>query len=115
MILDSLKKKIPSQTALIQSLESLLSSISVRTFSAEELFGYLNCPDRFVLAHILYEAIKLELCDTFIVINFTLGGELQRFNHIDEVPEEIFDWRAKNWLKICPEHVKVYYKFNVDN
>ena len=64
------------------------------------------------LVKILEKLVEDEILDEIYRIEFDSLGGIEELESLDQVPEEIHDWRRDIMVRVLPENVHLYYKLH---
>jgi hypothetical protein len=63
------------------------------------------------LARVLSALEEHNLATKIVRVESPSGGGIQDFKNIEEIPDDLHDWRTDQELHVQPENIKVFYKF----
>jgi hypothetical protein len=83
----------------------------VRVFSTNRLVDVAGEVPSVGLAGILAQLVEDGLLEQFLRVETALGVGLEDFSSIEQVPDEVYDWRdSHESLRVSPANLRVYYR-----
>ena len=93
--------------------ESAGANAGTRVFSTNRLVDVAGEISSVTLADALARLVKDGLLDQFLRVESRPGSGLQDFPSLQEVPDEVYDWRdSHETLRVTPSNLRVYYRLH---
>ena len=112
----------PENPAVTQAYKRLVSFLEgqrakagsgVRVFSTNRLVDVAGEVPSVSLAGILAQLVEDGLLEQFLRVETALGVGLEDFSSIEQVPDEVYDWRdSHESLRVTPANLRVYYRIH---
>jgi hypothetical protein len=109
---EELVRKYPTERSAIQRLEALLGTLRPED---EYTFDYLfdhTAPRSFTAFSLLLgELVNRGLISKVIRVESpTRHGGIKDFASITDVPDELYDWRSDQRIRVTPHDIRMLYK-----
>jgi hypothetical protein len=117
---ERLTNEFPSETPAIERLLDFIESSRRKDafnsrFSVDR-FWELAQPSSYVnLLKILQTLVDEQVLDEIYRIEFDSLGGITELESLEQVPEEIHDWRRDITVPVFPENIHLYYKLHRDH
>lgn len=86
-------------------------SSTPKVFSTSRMFDVAGGVPSFALARALSHLVAKGVVRLLVRVEPNYGEGIADFDSIEEVPDEVEDWRHPgNVIKVQPEHLQIYYR-----
>jgi hypothetical protein len=107
----NLTPEFPRDIEALSRLDSLLTKDDGRgsLFTLANLYETANFSSQYVFNYVLDRLIQDGILKKVVRVETALGG-IDDFPDIEDVPEEIHDWRIGETIAVKPEFIKILFK-----
>lgn len=107
--LKSIIARHPQERQAIERLEEALRTPI--DYDVDRLYTIVRPKSERTFYAILMDAIESGILDSYVVVESPVGGGIQEYRTVTDVPDEIDDWRNGNQrLRVQPEFIHVYVR-----
>ncbi len=112
--LEEIIDKFPEQRTTIKRLEAWLRTLPQKGeefYTFEHLYAVLSptSPEAFSL--VLAELVRQGIMEKIIRVESPLHkGGIEDFPSLQDIPDEIYDWRSDRQLRVQPDHLIVLFR-----
>lgn len=107
---DIINKLPPSDRATTERLGEIFARSDERVYTADRLYDLASPTSMASLVRILFELVSNGIVDTVVTVEAPGGGGVKDYGSIDEVPDEVDDWRSGGRIQVDPSNIRVYYR-----
>lgn len=114
MFLTSLKNltpEFPREVEALSRLDSLLASSKngEKLFTLANLYETANFSSQYVFNYVLNKLLEYGDIEKIVRVETELGG-IEDFSDLEEVPDQLYDWRVGETINVKPEFIKILLK-----